>query len=201
MVVRLLSATEHVNVQVLYYQLCTLVYSSAACLLTYSQLVRPASARDVALLIAQGFFGYGNQARASAGPCGMRACCCLCVHCAPHAPARRITARHGPLRKRWRSQMLPVHLHSSVMNHGERGLRVQVCITKGLTYGRAASVMCMQYFSVVVSELAGMALFHEFTSPLGALGVALIIASMVAFVFWETWRKQALQGGASERRP
>jgi drug/metabolite transporter (DMT)-like permease len=76
--------------------------------------------------------------------------------------------------------------------------RVQVCFTKGLTYGRAASVMCMQYFSVVVSEILGAALFHEVTSGLAALGMCIVVASMVAFVTWEARRKQA---GASGRLP
>jgi late competence protein required for DNA uptake (superfamily II DNA/RNA helicase) len=62
MVVRLLSATKKLNVQVLYYQLCAITYSSAACALTYGQLLRPASARDVVILVEEDFFGYGNQA-------------------------------------------------------------------------------------------------------------------------------------------
>jgi hypothetical protein len=65
MVVRALSSTETVNVQVLYIQACTLAYSIVACLAARSQLVRPSAARDVAALVAQGFSGYFNQARLS----------------------------------------------------------------------------------------------------------------------------------------
>jgi hypothetical protein len=73
---------------------------------------------------------------------------------------------------------------------------VQVCITKGLSYGRAAPVTCMQYLSIVVSEVVGMALFHEFTSGLGVLGTCLITASMACCVTWEV-RRKAQQGGPS----
>ena len=125
MTVRLLRTTEKTNVMVLYLMVCTLVYSTAGCALTRSQLVVPTATYDLALLVGQGLFGYGNQ----------------------------------------------------------------VCITKGLANARAASVMCMQYLSIVISQAAGMALFGEFTTWRGGVGMALVVLSMVFYMWWETARK------------
>jgi uncharacterized membrane protein len=76
------------------------------------------------------------------------------------------------------------------------GSRVQVCITKGLSYGRAATVMCMQYFSIVISEVAGVLLFREYPNFWGLSGMALVVSSMVAYVYAEAHRK-ARQGSGS----
>lgn len=56
----------------------------------------------------------------------------------------------------------------------------QVCVIKGLSKAKAASVMCMQYFSIVFSQIAGMLFFGEFTSFWGDVGMVIIVASMCA---------------------
>jgi hypothetical protein len=63
MVVRILSSTEKLNVQVFYLMACTLLYSSIGCLVTWHALVWPSTATQLALLVGQGMFGYGNQVR------------------------------------------------------------------------------------------------------------------------------------------
>ena len=68
-------------------------------------------------------------------------------------------------------------------------LQLQVCITKGLSHGRAASVMSMQYLAIVLSQVAGMALFGEYTSVAGIIGMCLVVGSMVVYVCWESARK------------
>jgi drug/metabolite transporter (DMT)-like permease len=125
MTVRVLRSTEKTNVMVFYLMACTLVYSSLGCALTYNRLVAPRTTLEIALLIGQGLFGYGNQ----------------------------------------------------------------VCITKGLANARAASVMCMQYFSIISSQLAGMLIFGEFTTLPGDMGMLLIVLSMGAYVWWESSRR------------
>jgi drug/metabolite transporter (DMT)-like permease len=125
MTVRILSSSEKLNVMVFYLVACTLVYSTLGCALTYDHLVTPSSAGELALLIGQGLFGYGNQ----------------------------------------------------------------VCITNGLTHGRAVSVMCMQYLSIVTSELIGMLLFEEYTTGWGLVGMFLVVGTMVVYVLWESKRK------------
>jgi drug/metabolite transporter (DMT)-like permease len=77
-----------------------------------------------------------------------------------------------------------------LIGQGLFGFGNQVCITKGLANARAASVMCMQYFSIVISQLAGMLLFREFTSWIGDAGMVLIVLSMVVYMKLETGRKQ-----------
>ena len=76
-----------------------------------------------------------------------------------------------------------------LLGQGLFGYGNQICITKGLANARAASVMCMQYFSIVISELAGMLVFGEFTSAWGLVGMGLVVTSMIAYVFWEARRK------------
>lgn len=49
--------------------------------------------------------------------------------------------------------------------------------------------MSMQYFSIVISQVAGMALFGEYTSVLGVVGMCLVVGSMIMYVCWESARK------------
>jgi hypothetical protein len=63
MTVRLLRTTEKTNVMVFYLMVCTLVYSIIGCAISYRSLVLPSTWPEGALLVAQGLFGYGNQAR------------------------------------------------------------------------------------------------------------------------------------------
>jgi uncharacterized membrane protein len=76
-----------------------------------------------------------------------------------------------------------------LIGQGLFGYGNQVCITKGLANARAASVMCMQYLSIVISQLAGMLLFGEFTSWVGDAGMILIVLSMVVYMRIESDRK------------
>jgi drug/metabolite transporter (DMT)-like permease len=121
MTVRVLRTTEKTNVVVLYLMICTFVYSVIGCAFTWKSLIVPATTAEVAMLIGQGLFGYGNQ----------------------------------------------------------------ICITKALSKAKAASVMCMQFFSIVFSQLAGMLLFEEFTGFWGALGMFIIISSMCIYMWVE----------------
>ena len=62
MIVRLLSSTEDPNVMLLYLMACVLVYSACGCMLTWTSLIVPKTKGEVALLLGQAIFGYGNQA-------------------------------------------------------------------------------------------------------------------------------------------
>jgi drug/metabolite transporter (DMT)-like permease len=133
MLVRLLRTTETNSVMILYLMMCTMLYSSIGCLLTWKDLMRPSTLFETALLVGQGLLGYGNQ----------------------------------------------------------------ICITTGLRNGRAASVMNMQYLSIVVSQLLGMLVFHEFTGALALLGMLVVVASMVLFVWCESLAQDAGQERSS----
>lgn len=126
MSVRVLRTTESMNVVVLYLMMCTFVYSIIGCAFTWTSLVLPATTAEVALLLMQGLFGYGNQ----------------------------------------------------------------ICITNGLSKAKAASVMCMQYFSIVFSQLAGMWFFGEFISFWGNVGMVVIVASMCIYMWVEARSKK-----------
>ena len=68
---------------------------------------------------------------------------------------------------------------------GVFGYGNQLCTTKGLAKAKAASVMSMQYFSLVFSQLAGVFVFGEVTTPPQAAGMALIVASMLGYLWYE----------------
>lgn len=77
-----------------------------------------------------------------------------------------------------------------LLGQGLAGYGNQVCITMGLRNAKAASVMCMQYFSIVISQLAGMLLFNEFTTWVGDAGMGLVVLSMAVYLWWEARCKQ-----------
>jgi hypothetical protein len=214
MTVRLLRTTEKTNVMVFYLMMCTLLYSIIGCIFTYKQLVMPSSLIEITLLIVQGLFGYGNQVRCTLlqrhvfctskwrtcfkvgmrqkvqlvllrievgalpflraavsvfNVCTQQNFACDCHHICSLRPRFQGTCAHTLLKK-------------------TRSL--QVCITKGLAHARAASVMCMQYFSIVISQLAGMLIFQEFTTWQGDVGMALVVSSMAIYMWWESKSKQ-----------
>jgi len=68
---------------------------------------------------------------------------------------------------------------------GACGYGNQLCTVKGLAKAKAASVTSMQYFSLVFSQLAGVFLFGEVTTPTQAAGMALIVASMLGYLWCE----------------
>jgi hypothetical protein len=72
---------------------------------------------------------------------------------------------------------------------------VQMCITKGLSHAKAASVMCMQYFSIVISQAAGMLLFGEFLTWQADIGMALVVGSMVFYMWWEARARKQRRSG------
>eukprot|EP00892_Ulva_mutabilis_P006920 jgi/Ulvmu1/45/UM001_0048.1 len=121
MVVRELRRTEGAQVIILYLVLCTLAYSLLGCALTWRHLITPRSRRDIALLVALGACGYGNQ----------------------------------------------------------------LCTTLGLAKAKAASVMSMQYFSLIFSQIAGTLVFGEFTTPAQTAGMAIIVTCMLGYLWHE----------------
>lgn len=68
---------------------------------------------------------------------------------------------------------------------GACGYGNQFCTTKGLAKARAASVMGMQYWSLVLSVAAGWALFGEVATVVQAGGMAVIVVSMLGFLWYE----------------
>ena len=68
---------------------------------------------------------------------------------------------------------------------GVFGYGNQLCTTKGLAKANATSVMSMTYFSLVFSQIAGVFLFGEVTTPVQAAGMALIVASMLGYLWYE----------------
>ena len=61
MCVRALTATEPLDVMVLYLMACTAFYSTIGCIAVRGSLVAPSSLAEIALLATQGLLGYGNQ--------------------------------------------------------------------------------------------------------------------------------------------
>jgi drug/metabolite transporter (DMT)-like permease len=88
----------------------------------------------------------------------------------------------------WRSLVMPSSWAEALLLLGQGlfGYGNQICITKGLHKAKAASVMCMQYFSIVFSQLAGTLLFREFTSVWGDVGMVVIVASMCIYMWVES---------------
>eukprot|EP00892_Ulva_mutabilis_P007476 jgi/Ulvmu1/50/UM001_0053.1 len=68
---------------------------------------------------------------------------------------------------------------------GACGYCNQLCTTLGLAKAKAAAVMSMQYFSLVFSQIAGMLVFGEFTTPVQAAGMVVIVASMLGYLWYE----------------
>ena len=64
-----------------------------------------------------------------------------------------------------------------------------LCSTKGLAKAKAASVMSMQYCSLVFSQLAGVVLFAEYPSLAEAAGMVVIVVSMVGYLWYEARAK------------
>jgi drug/metabolite transporter (DMT)-like permease len=91
----------------------------------------------------------------------------------------------------WRRLVLPATWLevSLLVGQGLFGYGNQICITKGLANAKAASVMCMQYFSIVISQLAGMLLFGEYTTLLGDAGMVIVVVSMLIYVWCESRTK------------
>jgi drug/metabolite transporter (DMT)-like permease len=92
----------------------------------------------------------------------------------------------------WKSLIVPTTTAevALLIGQGLFGYENQICITNGLSKAKAASVMCMQYFSIVFSQLAGMLLFEEFTGFWGALGMFIIISSMCIYMWVEARNKK-----------
>ena len=61
----------------------------------------------------------------------------------------------------------------------------QLCTTKGLEKAKAASVMSMQYCSIVLTQLAGVVLFAEYPSLPEGAGMVVIVVSMVGYLWYE----------------
>ena len=92
----------------------------------------------------------------------------------------------------WKHLVIPATLPECalLLAQGLAGYGNQVCITKGLANAKAASVMCMQYFSIVISQLAGMLIFSEFTTWQGDVGMGMVVASMAVYMWWESHTKK-----------
>lgn len=86
-----------------------------------------------------------------------------------------------------------------LLGQGLLGYGNQICITIGLRNGKAASVMSMQYLSIVVSEFLGMLMFQEFTGALALLGMLVVVACMVFFVWWEALAEKNVRDRSSSR--
>ena len=72
---------------------------------------------------------------------------------------------------------------------GACGYGNQFCTLTGLSKAKAASVMSMQYFALVFSQLAGVFLFGELTTPPQAVGMIIIVASMLSYLWYEAKNK------------
>jgi drug/metabolite transporter (DMT)-like permease len=92
----------------------------------------------------------------------------------------------------WKSLILPSTTFEIglLVLQGLFGYGNQVCITKGLSKAKAASVMCMQYFSIVFSQLAGIWFFGEFISFWGNVGMMVIVGSMCVYLLVEAKSKK-----------
>lgn len=73
----------------------------------------------------------------------------------------------------------------SLFSIGCVGYLAQICMTKALAKGKVASVLCVQYISIVFSQLAGWFIFGEYVNYLGNLGMAVIVTSMCTFMWFE----------------
>ena len=87
----------------------------------------------------------------------------------------------------WRQLITPRSARDCglLLGLGLCGYGNQLCTTKGLAKAKAASVMSMQYCSLVFTQLAGVVLFAEYPSLPQAAGMVVIVVSMVGYLWYE----------------
>eukprot|EP00892_Ulva_mutabilis_P007920 jgi/Ulvmu1/54/UM001_0057.1 len=67
----------------------------------------------------------------------------------------------------------------------------QLLMTLGLARANAASVMSMQYFSLVFSQIAGVVVFHEYTTQVQVTGMGITVLSMLGYLWCEARNQKA----------
>ena len=86
----------------------------------------------------------------------------------------------------WRQLIMPTWQDAALLlGLGLCGYGNQVCTTKGLQRAKAASVMSMQYFSLVFTQIAGVVVFGEVPTAVQAAGMGMIVLCMLGYLWYE----------------